>query len=104
MRRMTCASWCAVCSTSESYPNLNPSPSPNPHPHPGPNPNQVRRVLDERELFEIQPNYAKNIVTGFGRMEGRTVGLVANNPRELAGCLDIDASVKAARFVRSCDD
>ncbi len=63
----------------------------------------VRRVLDERELFEIQPNYAKNIVTGFGRMEGRTVGLVANNPRELAGCLDIDASVKAARFVRSCD-
>jgi len=63
----------------------------------------VRRVLDERELFEIQPNYAKNIVTGFGRMEGRTVGLVANNPRELAGCLDIDASVKAARFVRFCD-
>jgi len=63
----------------------------------------VRRVLDGRELFEIQPNYAKNIVTGFGRMEGRTVGLVANNPRELAGCLDIDASVKAARFVRFCD-
>jgi len=63
----------------------------------------VRRVLDGRELLEIQPNYAKNIVTGFGRMEGRTVGLVANNPRELAGCLDIDASVKAARFVRFCD-
>merc|ERR1719473_1452353 len=63
----------------------------------------VRRVLDERQLFEIQPNYAKNIVTGFGRMEGHTVGVVANNPRELAGCLDIDASVKAARFVRFCD-
>ena len=63
----------------------------------------VRRVLDERELLEIQPSYARNIVTGFGRMEGRTVGVVANNPRELAGCLDIDASVKAARFVRPCD-
>ena len=60
-------------------------------------------MLDERELLEIQPSYARNIVTGFGRMEGRTVGVVANNPRELAGCLDIDASVKAARFVRFCD-
>ena len=57
----------------------------------------VRRVLDERQLFEIQPNFAKNIVTGFGRMEGHTVGVVANNPRELAGCLDIDASVKAGQ-------
>ena len=54
-------------------------------------------MLDERQLFEIQPNFAKNIVTGFGRMEGHTVGVVANNPRELAGCLDIDASVKAGQ-------
>lgn len=63
----------------------------------------VRRVLDERHFFEIQPHYARNILTGFGRMEGRTVGVVANQPQELAGCLDIDASVKAARFVRFCD-
>jgi propionyl-CoA carboxylase beta chain len=63
----------------------------------------VKRVLDDRAIFEIQPDYAKNIITGFGRMEGRTVGIVANQPQELAGCLDIDASVKAARFVRFCD-
>jgi len=63
----------------------------------------VRRVLDERDFLEIQPHYAKNILTGFGRMEGHTVGVVANQPQELAGCLDIDASVKAARFVRFCD-
>jgi len=63
----------------------------------------VRRVLDGRDLFEIAPNYARNIITGFGRMEGKTVGVVANQPHELAGCLDIDASVKAARFVRFCD-
>jgi len=63
----------------------------------------VRRVLDERDFFEIQPHYARNILTGFGRMEGHTVGVVANQPQELAGCLDIDASVKAARFVRFCD-
>jgi len=63
----------------------------------------VRRVLDDRGFFEIQPDFAKNILTGFGRMEGRTVGIVANQPQELAGCLDIDASVKAARFVRFCD-
>jgi len=63
----------------------------------------VRRVLDEGDLFEISPNFAKNIITGFGRMEGATVGVVANQPQELAGCLDIDASIKAARFVRFCD-
>ena len=60
-------------------------------------------MLDDRALFELSPNFAKNIITGFGRMDGRTVGVVANQPSELAGCLDIDASVKAARFVRFCD-
>lgn len=61
------------------------------------------RVVDESDFFEIQPDYAKNIVIGFGRMEGQTVGFVANQPMHLAGCLDIDASRKAARFVRFCD-
>jgi propionyl-CoA carboxylase beta chain len=63
----------------------------------------IREVLDIDSLFEIQPEHAKNIVTGFGRMEGRTVGVVGNNPMVLAGCLDICASEKAARFVRFCD-
>ncbi len=63
----------------------------------------VREVLDERNFFEIMPDYAKNIIVGFGRMDGRTVGVVGNQPMELAGCLDIDSSVKAARFVRFCD-
>ncbi|KYR00480.1 propionyl-CoA carboxylase [Tieghemostelium lacteum] len=63
----------------------------------------IERIIDDGEFFEIQPNYAKNILVGFARMEGRTVGIVANQPKELAGCLDIDASVKAARFVRFCD-
>jgi len=63
----------------------------------------VRRVLDDNLLSELSPNYAKNIITGFGRMNGQPVGVVANQPQELAGCLDIDASVKAARFVRFCD-
>ena len=61
------------------------------------------RVVDEGDFMEIQPDYAKNIIVGFGRMEGSTVGFVANQPMELAGCLDIDASRKAARFVRFCD-
>merc|ERR1719319_1009790 len=60
-------------------------------------------VVDEREFFEMMPLYAKNIVTGFGRMAGRTVGIVGNNPKHAAGCLDINASVKGARFVRFCD-
>merc|ERR1711998_721488 len=51
----------------------------------------------------MSPQFAKNIITGFARMDGKTVGVVANQPQELAGCLDIDASVKAARFVRFCD-
>lgn len=63
----------------------------------------IDRVVDENEFFEIQPDYAKNIIVGFGRMEGRTVGFVANQPMHLAGCLDIAASRKAARFVRFCD-
>jgi propionyl-CoA carboxylase beta chain len=63
----------------------------------------LRRVVDEEDFFEICPNYAKNIIVGFARMEGNTVGFVANQPMELAGCLDIDASRKAARFVRFCD-
>ena len=63
----------------------------------------IRRVVDDGALFELMPEHAKNILVGFGRMGGRVVGVVANQPQELAGCLDIDASVKAARFVRFCD-
>jgi propionyl-CoA carboxylase beta chain len=63
----------------------------------------VREILDSNAFFELQPDFAKNIVVGFGRMGGRTVGVVGNQPTELAGCLDIDSSTKAARFVRFCD-
>jgi propionyl-CoA carboxylase beta chain len=63
----------------------------------------ILKVVDEGDFFEIQEAYAKNIVTGFARMEGRTVGIVANQPMVLAGVLDADASRKAARFVRFCD-
>lgn len=63
----------------------------------------LRRVVDEEDFFEINADFAKNVIVGFGRMEGHTVGFVANQPMELAGCLDIDASRKAARFVRFCD-
>jgi len=63
----------------------------------------VLKVADEGDFFEIQDAFAKNIVTGFARMEGRTVGIVANQPMVLAGVLDSDASRKAARFVRFCD-
>merc|ERR1719150_1835078 len=63
----------------------------------------IQGVVDEREFFEMMPLYAKNIVTGFARMNGRTVGIVGNNPKHAAGCLDINASVKGARFVRFCD-
>uniref|UniRef100_A0A8C2KUG7 Propionyl-CoA carboxylase beta chain, mitochondrial n=1 Tax=Cyprinus carpio TaxID=7962 RepID=A0A8C2KUG7_CYPCA len=63
----------------------------------------VHGVLDEREFFEIMPNYAKNIVVGFARMNGRTVGIVGNQPKVASGCLDINSSVKGARFVRFCD-
>ncbi|MEM8855337.1 MAG: acyl-CoA carboxylase subunit beta [Pseudomonadota bacterium] len=63
----------------------------------------VEKVADEGALFEIQPTFAKNIITAFGRIDGRTVGFVANQPLTLAGVLDSDASRKAARFVRFCD-
>lgn len=63
----------------------------------------ILKILDEGDFFEIQENFASNIVIGFGRMEGRTVGVVANQPMVLAGVLDADASRKAARFVRFCD-
>ena len=63
----------------------------------------IARVLDEGDFFETQPTHAGNILTGFGRVEGRTVGIVANQPMVLAGVLDINSSRKAARFVRFCD-
>jgi propionyl-CoA carboxylase beta chain len=63
----------------------------------------IQKVVDEGDFFEIQDAFAKNIITGFGRFEGRTVGIVANQPMVLAGVLDSDASRKAARFVRFCD-
>ena len=63
----------------------------------------IRRVIDDGYFFEIQEHFARNIVIGFARLDGRTVGLVANQPEVLAGCLDIDGSVKGARFVRFCD-
>ncbi len=74
------------------------------------NPNQpydmkelILKVADEGDFYEIQEEFAKNIITGFIRLEGQTVGVVANQPMVLAGCLDIDSSRKAARFVRFCD-
>src|SRR5512135_3451394 len=63
----------------------------------------IHKVVDEGDFFEIQETFARNIVTGFARMEGRTIGVVANQPMVLAGVLDSDASRKAARFVRFCD-
>ncbi|MBV8211329.1 MAG: acyl-CoA carboxylase subunit beta [Burkholderiaceae bacterium] len=74
------------------------------------NPNQpydikelITKVVDECEFFELAPDYARNIVVGFGRLAGDAVGIVANQPLVLAGCLDIRSSIKAARFVRFCD-
>ena len=63
----------------------------------------IAKIVDEGEFFELQPGYAGNIVIGMARMQGQTVGIVANQPMVLAGCLDIDSSKKAARFVRFCD-
>ncbi|MBF6602810.1 MAG: acyl-CoA carboxylase subunit beta [Sphingorhabdus sp.] len=63
----------------------------------------IRKMVDEGDFFEIQPAHAANIICGFGRVEGQTIGVVANQPMVLAGCLDINASKKAARFVRYCD-
>jgi propionyl-CoA carboxylase beta chain len=74
------------------------------------NPNQpydmhelIQKIADDGEFFELQPDFAKNIIIGFARMEGQTIGIVANQPLVLAGCLDIKSSIKAARFVRFCD-
>ena len=63
----------------------------------------ITRILDDGEFLEIHAGFAKNIVVGFGRIEGASVGVVANQPMHFAGCLDINASEKAARFVRTCD-
>ncbi len=63
----------------------------------------IHKVVDEADFFEMSPDYAKNIIIGFGRMDGEPVGIVANQPQVLAGVLDIDASRKGARFVRFCD-
>lgn len=63
----------------------------------------ITKIVDEGDFFELQPNYAKNLVIGFARMQGKSVGFVANQPMVLAGCLDINASIKGARFVRFCD-
>jgi propionyl-CoA carboxylase beta chain len=74
------------------------------------NPNQpydmhelILKMVDDGDFFELQPDYAKNILIGFARMGGQSVGIVANQPMVLAGCLDIKSSIKAARFVRFCD-
>ncbi len=63
----------------------------------------IEHVLDDEDFLEVQPLFAPNLITGFGRVEGRPVGVVANQPMQFAGTLDIDASEKAARFVRTCD-
>jgi propionyl-CoA carboxylase beta chain len=74
------------------------------------NPNQpydmkelIHKIVDDEDFFELQPDYAKNIIIGFARIGGQTAGIVANQPLVLAGCLDIKSSIKAARFVRFCD-
>ncbi|MCZ2151041.1 MAG: acyl-CoA carboxylase subunit beta [Bryobacterales bacterium] len=63
----------------------------------------IHRIVDDGDFFEVQEHYAINIVVGFARMDGRTIGIVANQPAHLAGCLDINSSAKGARFVRFCD-
>ena len=63
----------------------------------------ITKMVDEGDFFELQPKHAGNIITGFARMDGQTVGIVANQPMVLAGCLDIDSAKKGARFVRFCD-
>ena len=65
--------------------------------------NVIVRVLDHQDFLEIQPGFAPNIVIGFGRIEGRTVGIIANQPSALAGALDINASDKSSRFIRFCN-
>ncbi|MGE4221500.1 MAG: acyl-CoA carboxylase subunit beta [Alphaproteobacteria bacterium] len=103
-------------SSNRAAPPVRPTEDPADRPEPSldtlvpPNPNRpydmkelILKVVDEGEFFELQPDYAGNIVIGLARMEGYPVGIVANQPMVLAGCLDIDSSRKAARFVRFCD-
>lgn len=63
----------------------------------------INEIFDPGTFFELQDGFAKNIVIGFARLDGRSVGVIANNPKEIAGCIDVNASFKAARFVRFCD-
>ena len=63
----------------------------------------IRKIVDDDYFFEVHQHYARNIIVGFARFNGKSVGIVANQPEVLAGCLDIAASIKAARFVRFCD-
>ncbi|NTW36542.1 MAG: methylmalonyl-CoA carboxyltransferase, partial [Syntrophobacteraceae bacterium] len=63
----------------------------------------IRSIVDHGDFYEVHENYAQNILTGFGRFNGRSVGIIANQPKVLAGCLDIDSSDKATRFIRFCD-
>ncbi len=63
----------------------------------------VNAIIDEESFFEIHRDYAENIIVGFARIGGKSVGVVANNPMFLAGCLDVNSSIKAARFTRFCD-
>lgn len=63
----------------------------------------INRVIDNGSFFEVQEKFAQNIITGFGRINGRSIGIIANQPKMLAGCLDINASDKSARFIRTCD-
>ena len=63
----------------------------------------IKTVVDDKHFFEVQPDFAKNILCGFARLGGQSVGIVANNPRHMAGTLNIDASDKASRFIRTCD-
>lgn len=65
--------------------------------------NVIQGIADRNDFYQIMPTYARNIVTGFAEVEGKVVGIVGNQPQVLAGCLDIDASQKAARFIRFCD-
>ena len=63
----------------------------------------ISKVVDNQHFFEVMPHYAQNLIIGFARMDGKTVGVVANQPNYLAGVLDINSSAKGARFVRFCD-
>ena len=63
----------------------------------------IAKVVDDADFYEVQPFFAQNIITGFARLDGRTVGIIANQPRVMAGCLDINASDKSSRFIRFCD-